>query len=287
MSALRTTSLFLVFLGGCASTVPPELTSARTTYERARQGPTAQLDPADLDSARKTLDEAEQSFQKDGDTQATKDIAYTAERRTQIAEVRARSLVLETQKAQIVDQMHATQAAQARTATDQLHSAQAQLQAQGTALSNERDRREAAEKRAAEANAALAGFASVKQETRGMVITLSGSVLFASDKSELLPSAQSRLSDVADALSKQDPDSKIVVEGYADSQGAAAHNLELSQRRAESVRSYLVSHGVAQDRITSKGMGTARPIADNATPEGRANNRRVEIVVQPAGNSKP
>ncbi len=75
----------------------------------------------------------------------------------------------------------------------------------------------------------------------------------------------------------------MVVEGHADSQGAAAHNQDLSQRRAESVRGYLVSHGITSNRVTAQGFGVTRPIADNASPEGRANNRRVEIVVQPAG----
>jgi outer membrane protein OmpA-like peptidoglycan-associated protein len=66
-----------------------------------------------------------------------------------------------------------------------------------------------------------------------------------------------------------------------DSQGAATANQELSQRRARAVRDYLVSRGISADRVTSQGFGSNRPIGDNATAEGRANNRRVEIVVQP------
>jgi outer membrane protein OmpA-like peptidoglycan-associated protein len=128
----------------------------------------------------------------------------------------------------------------------------------------------------------LARVASVKQEARGMVITLSGSVLFASAKAELLPSAQAKLSEVADALIKSDPDSKMVVEGHTDSQGPASFNQDLSQHRADAVRSYLTSHGVAPDRITAQGFGSSRPVADNNSAEGRANNRRVEIIVQPS-----
>jgi outer membrane protein OmpA-like peptidoglycan-associated protein len=128
----------------------------------------------------------------------------------------------------------------------------------------------------------LAKIASVKQEARGMVITLSGSVLFASAKSDLLPAAQIKLNDVANALIKEDPLSKIVVEGHTDSQGAAAYNQDLSQRRAQAVRDYLVSRGIAGDRVTSQGFGPSRSIAENTSAEGRANNRRVEIVVQPS-----
>jgi outer membrane protein OmpA-like peptidoglycan-associated protein len=120
----------------------------------------------------------------------------------------------------------------------------------------------------------------VKQEARGMVLTLSGSVLFASAKSELLGDAQTKLNDVASVLAKEDPDAKMVVEGHTDSQGGASYNQDLSQRRADSVRAYLVSHGVASDRVTAQGFGLTRPISDNTTAEGRANNRRVEIVVQ-------
>ena len=94
----------------------------------------------------------------------------------------------------------------------------------------------------------LARIASVKQEARGMVITLSGSVLFASGKSDLLPDAQIKLNEVATALGQQDPDAKIVVEGHTDSQGASSFNQDLSQKRAESVRGYLVSRGIASDR---------------------------------------
>jgi outer membrane protein OmpA-like peptidoglycan-associated protein len=149
-------------------------------------------------------------------------------------------------------------------------------------LKAEKARREDAEKRALQAAADLAKFATVKQEARGMVISLSGSVLFASAKSELLPAAQVRLGEVATALIREDPLSKIVVEGHTDSQGAAPYNLELSQRRAQSVRDYLVTRGIASDRIAAQGFGLTRSIADNSSPEGRANNRRVEIVVQPA-----
>ena len=73
----------------------------------------------------------------------------------------------------------------------------------------------------------------------------------------------------------------MVVEGHTDSQGSASSNQDLSQRRAEAVRDYLVSRGIAGDRLTAQGFGPSRPIADNGTAEGRANNRRVEIVIPP------
>jgi hypothetical protein len=86
---------------------------------------------------------------------------------------------------------------------------------------------------------------------------------------------------VADAL-KDQADHEITVEGHTDAQGSDASNIELSQGRAQSVREYLVGHGVPANRIKSEGLGESRPVADNNTPEGRANNRRVEIIVAPA-----
>ena len=75
----------------------------------------------------------------------------------------------------------------------------------------------------------------------------------------------------------------ILVEGHTDSHGSKVLNLELSQRRAQTVRDYLASQGIAPERIKAEGLGFTRPVANNKTAEGRANNRRVEIVVQPAG----
>jgi outer membrane protein OmpA-like peptidoglycan-associated protein len=112
------------------------------------------------------------------------------------------------------------------------------------------------------------------------VITLSGSVLFATGKSELLPIAKDKLNEVAKALKDQGFKS-IIVEGHTDSRGNAQKNEELSFARAESVRSHLVSQGLPADKVRATGLGSGRPVAANETPEGRANNRRVEIVVEP------
>jgi outer membrane protein OmpA-like peptidoglycan-associated protein len=274
VNALHTLSALVVFAGtaGCAASIPPpELVNAHAVYERASHGPTAQVDPTDLHTAKESLDLAQQSFDRDGDTLDTRDLGYTAERRTEAAEARARAMMAATQKDQVV----------AQVATAELGRANQELAAQGAQLQSEVARRQAAEKRAAQASADLARIGSVKQETRGMVLTLSGSVLFTSGSSTLLPAAQVKLNDVADALVKQDPDSKIVVEGYTDSQGMASANQDLSQRRAQAVRDYLVSRGIAGDRVTAQGFGPSKPVADNASAEGRADNRRVEIVVQP------
>lgn len=297
MKTILSASLLLVLAGasGCAEAMPPQdLVTARATYARVSHGPTAQADPADVHSAAESLQIAEQSFKQDGDTQKTRDLAYVADRRAQIAEARGNALLASAQEQQTLANMHAAETAQLQSTSSQLGRANMQVALQGQALQNqsqqlsaEQQRRMEAEKRAAQAAADLAAFASVKQDTvRGMVITLSGGVLFASNKSDLLPAAQLKLNEVADALTKQDSESKIVVEGHTDSQGGATYNQDLSQRRAQTVRDYLVARGISADRVTAQGFGLSRPIADNGSAEGRADNRRVEIVVQP-GTPKP
>jgi outer membrane protein OmpA-like peptidoglycan-associated protein len=273
----------LLTTAACSATLPPnELVTARGNYARASAGPAAQLAPGDLDSAKKTLDQAEASFKDQGDTAEVKDMSYAAARNAEIAESRARTMQANQLKDTTNASTRANEVNQAQVTSAELVKTKGQLATQGQALATEQERRAEAERRAAQAAADLAKFATVKQDpVRGMVITLSGGVLFESAKWQLLPAAQTKLNDVADALTKQDTDSTMVVEGHTDSVGTAANNQTLSQNRAESVRTYLVSRGIAADRITATGFGPTRSIADNASPEGRANNRRVEIVVKP------
>jgi len=286
---IQTGLAFALATAGCATAAPPaDLVAARTSYNRAEQGDAARLNPADLHTAKQAMEAAEASFAENGDTRETRDLAYTADRRAQIAEVRADANQSHRDQQKTVHAMHAAETAQVKATSAQLGAANQQLAAQSQAmehqkqeLATEREARDAAEKRAAQAAADLAKFAAVKQEPRGMVITLSGGVLFASSKAELLPAAQVKLNTVAEALTQQDPDSKMVVEGHTDSQGGEKYNQDLSQRRAQAVRDYLVSRGIAADRVTSQGFGFSRSIADNKSAEGRANNRRVEIVVSP------
>lgn len=152
-------------------------------------------------------------------------------------------------------------------------------QATAEQLSAEQKARVEAEQKTADALAALAKLAAVKEEARGLVITLSGSVLFRSDEATLMPGAEARLNQVADALLAS-RGRNVVVEGFTDSQGSDQYNIDLSQRRADAVRHYLVQRGYDPARIQGHGIGEGRPVADNATPEGRANNRRVEIVLE-------
>ncbi|MCT6881376.1 MAG: OmpA family protein [Snodgrassella alvi] len=105
-------------------------------------------------------------------------------------------------------------------------------------------------------------------------------ITFATNSSELSSAATSSLSSVAEILAKY-VDTNITIAGYTDSTGNDNINRPLSQRRAESVSTFLSARGVASNRISAVGYGSANPIASNATVEGRAKNRRVEIRVNP------
>jgi OOP family OmpA-OmpF porin len=101
-------------------------------------------------------------------------------------------------------------------------------------------------------------------------------VIFAFDSDEITGVSMATL-DVAAEMLRECPNVNTAVEGHTDSVGDEAYNLGLSQRRANSVSSYLSSHGVSPDRLQAKGYGESRPVADNGTEDGRAKNRRVEL----------
>ena len=290
MKLLRkcTTLMMGIALGvcaaGCASSQPPqELLDARSAYQRAQAqgGVAAQFKPDQVHEAKVALDKAEQSFLDAPSDQKTRDLAYVAQRKAELAEANAISQQALSVKEQAEkDARQSTKGQLAATGKmltatgQQLASTQEQLAAEKTAHAE-------ADKRAKDAVDRLAmSVGAVKQEPRGVVITLPGGVLFASGKDALLPTAQDKLGQVAEALKNQG-EHKIVVEGHTDSQGSESSNQALSERRAQAVVSYLVSRGVSAEQIRAQGLGMSRPIADNKTPEGRANNRRVEIVIQP------
>jgi outer membrane protein OmpA-like peptidoglycan-associated protein len=274
-------------LVGCgAAMAPRELLDAREAYSRAKAGPAASLALAELETAKQALQEAESAFNA-GEEDETKDLAYIAERRSQLANAAGELEKANRDRAEALKSRQQAQDKYQKQTEEKLSAAQRALeekarQNQMTAaeLEEEKARRLAAEKKAAAALASLEQLAKVKEEARGVVITLSGSVLFATGKWELLPIARSKLDEVAKALIDQGYKS-IVVEGHTDSVGGDAQNTDLSQRRADSVRVHLVTQGITAGKISSVGLGESRPIADNSSPDGRANNRRVEIIVQP------
>ena len=245
---------------GCgADSISSELVDARKTLLEARNGPAGQYEPAQLRRAERMLERAEEA---DNGSSIEVHYAYLADRRARVAMADAESQRTMREVARL-EQSYQQDLEEMAVASGALRDREQALAAEREAL----DR--------------LSQLANVSDDGEGnSVITLSGEVLFETGKASLLPTARQRLEGVATALNLQ-PERSIRIEGHTDSTGSRSLNQELSERRADVVRRFLIERGVAASRVTSEGRGEAEPIADNRSPEGRANNRRVEIILGP------
>lgn len=124
----------------------------------------------------------------------------------------------------------------------------------------------------------LEKIAETKRTENGLLVEMKGDILFDSGSSALKPEAISKLEQMGDVLAKYGDD-RIRIEGYTDATGSKSMNEELSLRRADAVKRVLVGRGVQEKQITALGMGPVRPVADNGTASGRAQNRRVELHI--------
>jgi len=133
--------------------------------------------------------------------------------------------------------------------------------------------------KSAELQAQIAAL-NAKTTERGLVVTL-GDVLFDTAQSNLKASSSNHLANLA-AFLKAYPERTVIIEGHTDSVGDEDYNFGLSQRRANSVQSYLAGQGIAASRITTAGKGESLPVADNGSASGRQQNRRVEVIITDA-----
>ena len=277
-----TAGLLVALAAGCASM--PESNAA---LDRARSAvQTAEADPnvptyaaLELDTAKKDLAQAEAASQHH-ESDAIAQPAYMAAQTAKLAQLRA-----------------AAKADDARVASGQAERDRIQLQASTQQTQNEKTAKEAANQRAAAAtqNAAAAtqnadaaaqksaalqaelDALKAKPTERGLVLTL-GDVLFDTGKAELNSGAARKLDQLVQFLNDQ-PARNVEIDGFTDSVGADAYNLDLSQRRADAVRSALIGRGIAASRIGSKGYGENYAVASNNEAGGRQLNRRVEVVI--------
>lgn len=311
MTSKRTIVGMLVFaLAGCGgASITPELRSARDTVDRARESEAAVEQRAQLRRAEQLLAQAEAA--PDGSPEE-RDLAYVADRMARIAISKANASAIRREMDEEERRYRSElerAAIEHRTERDHTEAQLAQVQAQladvrarmaesaeaSAAELAQRERQLAmreqqllaalaayadAEARAQAAMDALRELATVRQEGDETVVTIPGEVLFEYNQADLRPTARQRLRAVAEAL-EANPNAQIVVEGHTDSIGSDEFNLQLSQRRAEAVRQFLVDEGIAMGRIRAVGRGEEEPIADNDTAEGRAENRRVEIHFRP------
>ena len=238
--ALLALSMGLV---ACSSQPNVNLEQARTNFSSLQANPQASKVAAlETKDASDWLDKANQAYQNKENEAKVDQLAYLTNQRVEVA------------KATI----------NLRTAEDELKNsaaerAQARLDARDAQIKQLQD------------------SLNAKQTDRGTLVTF-GDVLFATNKADLKPNGLVNINKLAQFLS-ENPDRKVIVEGYTDSTGSAAYNQSLSERRADSVRMALVKMGVDPARVVAQGYGKEYPVAENTSASGRAMNRRVEVTV--------
>jgi outer membrane protein OmpA-like peptidoglycan-associated protein len=133
------------------------------------------------------------------------------------------------------------------------------------------------DKQAAEIQQTVPG-ATVVRQGEGIIVKFDSGILFDVDKTGLKTAAKTNLESLSASLAKN-PQTNILIVGHTDDTGSDQHNMDLSIRRAEAVKSYIATGGVDAARLSTQGKGESEPIADNTTADGRAQNRRVEIAI--------
>jgi len=252
-------------VGACASTPKPNaaLETARAAVQSAEADPNvSKYSALDLEAAKKDLEIAEsaQANRKEADIAQP---AYMATQTAKLAQVRA-----------------AARADDARVAAGQVERDRIQLAARTREVENARQATAAANAAATDEKAKLQAEIDklkAKPTDRGLVLTL-GDVLFDTGKSELNSGATRKLDQLAEFLNEH-KDRRVEIDGFTDSVGSDAFNQELSRRRADAVKSALLTRGIDGSRINTEGYGKAFPVANNADSGGRQLNRRVEVVI--------
>jgi outer membrane protein OmpA-like peptidoglycan-associated protein len=256
---LIATAVAAVLLAACAAApvTPQGAAEVRARLTQLQSDPKlATLAPVAIDEADAAVRIAEQP---EADASLGSHRVYIADRKVEIARAQAETRLLEDQRAALGAQREEArlesrtlEADTARVATAEAEAETAELQRQVDAL-------------------------QAKVTERGLVLTL-GDVLFASGRAELNPGTANNLNQLVTFLGKY-PSRTVMIEGHTDSVGNDDYNQGLSQRRADSVRSYLVRHGIDAGRITAMGAGESTPVAGNESATGRQQNRRVEVII--------
>ncbi|MBQ1782270.1 MAG: OmpA family protein [Gammaproteobacteria bacterium] len=252
-----------LWLGGCAMPPPaPEgPTAARQTLSQLQaDNALASRVPMAMAAAERAVVAAEQP---QTDPALAEHLTYMADHKVAIASAFGQARLLEDQR-KALSQESDSMRLDARTAeADQAHD-------------NARAATDAAEQQSADLQQQIDEL-NARETERGLVVTL-GDLLFDTGKSALRGGATSHLLKLA-AFLNQYPQRTVMIEGHTDSVGSESSNISLSQRRAEAVRDFLISQGIAANRVVATGKGESWPVAGNDTSSGRQQNRRVEVVI--------
>lgn len=232
-----------VALAACSTPPNANLEQARTNYTGLQTNPQASKVAAlETKEASDYLDKANKAYQDKEDQAKVDQLAYLTNQRVEVAK---QTIALRNAEANLKD-------ASAQRAQARLDARDAQIKQLQNSL-------------------------NAKQTDRGTLVTF-GDVLFATNKAELKSSGLVNINKLAQFL-QENPDRKVIIEGYTDSTGAPNYNQSLSERRATSVQVALIKMGVDPARIVAQGYGKEYPVAENSSVSGRAMNRRVEVTI--------
>ncbi|MGX1184020.1 outer membrane protein OmpA-like peptidoglycan-associated protein [Pseudomonas sp. F-14 TE3623] len=232
-----------VALAACSTPPNANLEQARTNYTGLQANPQASKVAAlETKDASEYLDKAEKAYLDREDQAKVDQLAYLTNQRVEVAK----------------------QTIALRTAENNLKNAAAQ-RAQARLDARDQQIKQ------------LQDSLNAKQTDRGTLVTF-GDVLFATNKADLKSNGLVNINKLAQFL-QENPDRKVIVEGYTDSTGSASYNQSLSERRATSVQVALIKMGVDPARIVAQGYGKEYPVAENSSVSGRAMNRRVEVTI--------
>lgn len=248
-------------MAACASAPQrsEQLEQARAEIQTLSQDPLAQQSAGkDLEAARKALQDAEDALRQKRPPAVVDHYAYLAKRHAEAGEARVSEAHSRQEVARAQEERNKILM---ESRTREAQNAEAQTQNARNQLAN-------AQQQLADLQA--------RQTDRGVVVTL-GDVLFDTGQATLKPGADLAINRLATYLSAN-PHTKVLIEGHTDGRGSDAYNEALSERRANAVAVALETRGIPADQVQPVGRGKGYPVASNDTPEGRQQNRRVEIV---------
>lgn len=250
-----------LLLGACASHMnkPAGADNARMKLAQLQSDPQlASRAPLAIKEAEAAVSNAEQP-RKDKDMEEGKHLVFIADHKVDIAIAQAQTRLLVDQRKTLSEQRESARLDSRTREADKAHGEADAARQQTEDLQKQLD--------------AL----NAKATDRGLVITL-GDVLFDTARADLKGNATTHLGKLSAFLTKY-PDRTVAVEGYTDNVGSEDYNLGLSQRRADSVKTYLVGQGIDSSRLSASGKGEDAPVASNDSAAGRQQNRRVEVII--------
>ena len=286
-STLIATAVAAILLAGCAA-APVKPDGAMEARAKLTQ---LQSDPNLASRAAAAIKDADLAVRAAEQPEPNKELAahrvYLADRKVDTAKALAQARFAEDQRVALTADRDKSRL-DARTREADAAKGQA-----ATARAEGAEQRAAADQARTDATVAQLAAANSEQQAaelqrqidalhakptdRGLVLTL-GDVLFTTGKADLKSGATGNLNKLATFLDKY-PDRNVAIQGYTDSVGSEDYNQALSERRAESVKSYLTGQGIGATRLTASGKGRSDPVADNDSASGRQQNRRVEVVI--------